>query len=121
MIKVIYKAGNRAKSKQESLLIESFEKNGIKVEKIPSHSINREELIQALILTYNGFDDIVVTRPQNEQLKQLKEICYDFNFNRAVEFLIGHPELVKTPIVYDEKNLVVSTRAEKIKKFMLKK
>ena len=80
-----------------------------------------EDLKQILSLTKHGFDEIIVTQ------KHAKVIYSFFDFeisnsttNRLINFILKHQELLRTPIIFDEKNLCVGYRVKELKKFIPK-
>lgn len=78
--------------------------------------LTRDEIINILRMTENGTEDIISTRskaylklhlkPENMSLKQL------------VDLLIENPDLLKRPIIIDEKRMQVGFNEEEIRRFI---
>lgn len=81
--------------------------------------LSQAELIQILILTENGFTDIMKdsSRIGNALQAQVQQIEM-MNFDEAVNFVSKHLNLLKTPLIIGEGKLVTGYNKEKLKRFI---
>jgi len=91
---------------------------GHEIERCDTDTLDASLLVEALRLSENGFDDIVVRHPQSQEIKSAKEYCYSLSFTQAVEFLLYHPELLRTPIVLSETKLLIGYQPEEMRTFI---
>ena len=83
---------------------------------INSNPLNADEVKQILRLTENGSEDIISTRS-----KIFKKLNIDFDslsLSDLVDLVVKYPDLIKRPIVFDDKRLEVVYNEEEISRFL---
>ncbi|ALJ31046.1 Regulatory protein Spx [Apilactobacillus kunkeei] len=83
---------------------------------INSNPLNGDEVKQILRLTENGSEDIISTRS-----KIFKKLNIDFDslsLSDLVDLVVKYPDLIKRPIVFDDKRLEVGYNEEEIRRFL---
>ncbi|UQS84549.1 transcriptional regulator Spx [Apilactobacillus apisilvae] len=83
---------------------------------INSNPLDADEVKQILRLTENGSEDIISTRS-----KIFKKLNIDFDslsLSRLVDLVVEYPDLIKRPIVFDNKRLEVGYNEEEIRRFL---
>jgi regulatory protein spx len=78
---------------------EFLQKNKIEyIEKdFTKEPFTREELMDILSLTENGFDDII--SPRSIAYKKIKKNINNMKFSELVDFIIKNPDVVHRPII----------------------
>uniref|UniRef100_UPI00359C4DBC ArsC/Spx/MgsR family protein n=1 Tax=Lactococcus garvieae TaxID=1363 RepID=UPI00359C4DBC len=81
--------------------------------------ISKEDLFQILSLSEKGFPEVLKTKSKTgtHYDKLLKE-CQDLSFDAALDFVLKHTELLRTPLVFDYHNLMIGFNEEEIRKFL---
>lgn len=84
--------------------------------------ILREDLIHALSLTENGLTDLLKcpSRSMPQMLALLSSIKI-MKFEDSINFILEHPNVLRTPIIIDEKKLVVGYNSERMRIFLSRK
>lgn len=83
---------------------------------INSNPLSGDEVKQILRLTENGSEDIISTRS-----KIFKKLNVDFDslsLSKLVDLVVKYPDLIKRPIVFDDKRLEVGYNEEEIRRFL---
>ena len=83
---------------------------------INSNPLNADEVKQILRLTENGSEDIISTRS-----KIFKKLNIDFDslsLSDLVDLVVKYPDLIKRPIVFEDKRLEVGYNEEEIRRFL---
>ena len=94
-----------------------FDNTGIDVCMRRLPLITREDLLHILYLSENGFSDIM--KKEGKTLDKHKEIL-DMNVSDGIDFILLHPELLRSPLIFDEHKLMVGYNVEKIRAFIPK-
>lgn len=115
MIKEYKRVTKNTLNKAEKYL----EKYNVSYEILREDLLSVEDLKQILSLTKHGFDEIMITKQQTKVIYSL----FDFEIsksttNQLINFILNHQELLKTPIIFDEKNLSVGYKVEALQKFI---
>lgn len=115
MIKEYKRVTKNTLNKAEKYL----EKYNVSYEILREDLLSVEDLKQILSLTKHGFDEIMITKQQTKAIYSL----FDFEIsksttNQLINFILNHQELLKTPIIFDEKNLSVGYKIEALQKFI---
>lgn len=81
--------------------------------------ISREDLIHALSLTENGLSDLLKwpSRSTLQMRAQLNRIQI-MKFEESINFILAHPDVLRTPIIIDEHKLVVGYHSERMRIFL---
>lgn len=96
-----------------------FVEHKIKINKKRVEHISRRDLIHSLSLSNNGFPDILkcTSRASMDLLKQVKSV-ENMAFSEGVDYILKHPEVLKTPIILDRNKLVVGYNSENMRIFL---
>lgn len=83
---------------------------------IKSKPLNAAEVKQILRLTENGSEDIISTR--SNVFKQLHVDLDSLSVSQLVDLVVKYPDLIKRPIIFDDKRLEVGYNEEEIRRFL---
>ena len=83
---------------------------------IKSNPLNTDEVKQILRLTENGSEDIISTR--SNVFKDLHVDLDDLSVSQLVDLVVKYPDLIKRPIIFDDKRLEVGYNKEEIRLFL---
>lgn len=108
-------------SKTSRQAISWFDDYKIEVTQKRVEKLVRNDLIFILSLTENGFSDILKksTGPET-RIHKMRQSLKQVNFNEAVEILLENTDIVKVPIIFDDKKLVIGYNSESIRVFIEK-
>ncbi|MFK4964837.1 MULTISPECIES: ArsC/Spx/MgsR family protein [Lactococcus] len=118
MVIVICKKHRSSRQSREVETIELLERWGHHVERRYVEQLTPSLLVEALRVSRNGFEDIMVKNPQSQASKEGREYCYSLSFNQAITYLIHHHELLRTPLIMDEKKLLAGYKSEELRLFV---
>lgn len=115
MIRFYYENSNSSSKKA----LKWFENRHINCSPKRIRYISREDLLLALALSNNGFSDILKSNGKIgfESEKMMEEIK-SMKFNDSINFILGHTEILKTPIIIDDHKLMTGFNPEEIRKFI---
>lgn len=111
----IYYSLNSTSSKKA---INWFKSIGINIYVKKIKQIEREDILHILYLSDNGFKGIL--KRGTSINSELMSFIEEMETRKAIEFIIEHTELLKVPIIFDEKKLMIGFHAEEIRKFIPK-
>ncbi|MFP3414674.1 transcriptional regulator SpxA [Bacillus sp. SIMBA_074] len=100
----------KAKAWLEEYQINYIEKN------IVSNSMTVDELKSILRLTEEGATEIISTRSKTFQ--ELNINIEALSLNEFYKLIIEHPQMLRRPIMLDEKRLQIGFNEEEIRKFL---
>ena len=100
----------KAKAWLEEHHIDYIERN------IISRSITVDELKSILRLTEDGVTEIISTKSKTFQ--ELNINIDELSLNELYNLIIKHPQMLRRPIILDEKRLQVGYNEEEIRKFL---
>ena len=100
----------KAKAWLEEHQIDYIEKN------IVSNSITVDELKSILRLTEEGATEIISTR--SKIFQELNINIEALSLNEFYKLIIEHPQMLRRPIMLDEKRLQIGFNEEEIRKFL---
>ncbi|ANK60716.1 MULTISPECIES: transcriptional regulator Spx [Loigolactobacillus] len=83
---------------------------------IIAQPLTQDEVKRLLRLTENGSEDIVSTRAKI--FKKLNVDLDEISTSKLIELISQHPDLLKRPIMFDEKRLQVGYNDEEIRRFL---
>lgn len=90
----------------------------INVSKTP-HLLDRENLVNILKLSDNGFKDILIPRKNIPEYFLLYFKNFeDLSFNQAIALFLKFPKVLHTPIIFDDKRVQVGFNKEDIRQFI---
>lgn len=85
-------------------------------------SITSRELIHILSLTDNGFYDILKkSGSKDSQTEERKRSIQLMKFNEGIKFILENTDLLRSPIIFDEKKLIIGYNSDEIRVFLPKK
>lgn len=109
------------KSKSSKLAIEWFDKYKVKINKKDIKHIKKEELIDVLSASENGFFDILKnSRYKSTKTKKLIRSMQGMSFNESIDFLSTHSEIIRTPIMIENGKVLIGYNTERVRIFLSK-
>lgn len=118
MIRIYYHNRN---NKSYWCALNWFKRYGIEVEKKHISKLSRADLIKLLSFTDWGIDEVVKRSNKcSEKVRDEIEYMKGMTFDQAIEFLISHPSVFQTPIIFEEKNYMIGYNEQEIRKFFPK-
>ncbi|WP_338450594.1 Spx/MgsR family RNA polymerase-binding regulatory protein [Niallia oryzisoli] len=95
-----------------------LEKNGIPFEErnILKEPLTVSELQGILRLSLDGTEGIIATR--SKAYKDLNLDLEELSLQELLEFIHGHPRLLRSPIIFDEKRLQAGFHKDEIRQFL---
>ncbi|AYG00586.1 ArsC/Spx/MgsR family protein [Lactococcus allomyrinae] len=118
MIKV-YKRENSDKRAYKA--VEWLESHQLPYKIITRKELTGELIKEILLVSDRGFDEIMVSRFRVSHAHKLFYEKFDFEkmtVNRLVHILLEFPELLRSPIIFDEKKILVGFNGDEIRKFL---
>ncbi len=90
---------------------------------ISSKPLNADEIKQILCLTENGSSDIISTRSNayKKLVKRLHMSLDELSLSQLIQFIVKYPDLMRRPIIFDNKRLEVGYNEEEIRRFLPRK
>ena len=96
-----------------------FEETGIEVQIKNIKEMSKEDFSQILFLSETGFPAILKNSARmNAYEEELLRKCKTLSFNEALNFLLEHPELLRRPLVFDTKRLMIGFNDDEIRQFI---
>ncbi|MFK4899224.1 ArsC/Spx/MgsR family protein [Lactococcus petauri] len=93
----------------------------INVSKKRIEQISRKDLKHILSLSENGIPDVLKSvRGTGTRIHTIRELIKHLNFEEAIDCLLEHLDILKVPIVFDEKRLVIGYNSESLRTFITK-
>lgn len=89
-----------------------FETHDISITSKKLKQICKKDLLRALALSNNGFDDIL-----KKQVNQVHQV-YSMSFNEGVDYILKNPEVLRVPLIISENKLVLGYNSEDIRVFL---
>jgi regulatory protein spx len=112
----IYWRKNCMSSKQALAWLETHR---IEMTCIEISKISRYELKDLLLLTDNGFDDVLKNRrTMNARTRAAVNSIDTMSFEEAIDYLDEHVEILQTPIITGKKQLFVGFNESEIRQFI---
>ena len=98
-----------------------FEKYNLDIHRERISGITRKDLVQLLQFSDGGLESIIKRSGKNkrEVRKALKRI-EDFSFSEAIDFILLHPYVLRTPVIIDRHNNLIGYNENEIRKFLPK-
>ncbi|MDC0827027.1 ArsC/Spx/MgsR family protein [Lactococcus petauri] len=91
----------------------------IEVKKKRIEQISRKDLKHILLLSENGFPDILKSaRGKGTRIHTIREQIKFSSFEKALDCLMSHQDILKVPIIFDEQRLVIGYNSESIRTFI---
>ncbi|PWF99830.1 transcriptional regulator Spx [Levilactobacillus bambusae] len=83
---------------------------------IKSKPLNANEIKEILRLTENGSEDIISTR--SNIFKKLAIDMDGLSVSQLIDLVVKYPDLIKRPIIFDDRRLEVGYNEEEIRRFL---
>ena len=91
----------------------------IEVNKKRIERITRKDLKHILLLSENGFPDILKSaRGSGTHIHTIREQIKSSSFENALDCLMEHQDILKVPIIFDDHRLVIGYNSETIRTFI---
>lgn len=101
--------------------IEWFNKHDIEIFEKDIHQLSRQELVNILSYTSNGFSDIVKKYTKSSFENKLKlDTLRDMTFSEAITFLESNTDLLQDPIITERNKVLIGYNSEQIRMFLPK-
>lgn len=115
----IYSHGKNTSDKQA---VAWFKSRGFEICEKKMYHLSKENLLQILALTEQGFSEILKHRAgEGTALRNKLDAIQALGFNDSVAYIVKNPDVLKSPIIFGDHKLLVGFNAEEIRKFMPKK
>lgn len=116
---IMYAQGANTSNKQA---LSWFKLRGLEIREENMHQLSKENLLQILALSDQGFSEILKHRAgEGTVLRNKLDAIQALSFNDTVDFILHNTEVLKSPIIFGEDRLLVGFNAEEIRKFMPKR
>lgn len=93
--------------------------HGIKVDQKRISEITSNDLKLLLSLTENGFQEVIKKSNKiSVEVRQKIRYMETLSFEEAIEFLVLQSDLIRTPIILDDKKYMIGYHEEDIRKFL---
>lgn len=117
MVKVYYR--NRCTSSKRA--IQWLNDYDIDISKKNMQEISNDELVNILSSTNNGISDILRNYKKFSSYKKLKvDVLKEMTFNEALDFLKKNTDIIQTPIIIEEKKILIGYNSDQIRMFLPK-
>lgn len=96
-----------------------FKEHEIEVVERRIQYISRKDLLRVLTLSENGFFDLMKRPPQCEAtIKSMIDRILGMSFNEGVDFVLAHPETLKTPLIISKNKFTTGYNDDAIRAFI---
>jgi regulatory protein spx len=115
----IYKRKN-GESSSTRKMIRWFHENNIPYEILSPKDLTATVIRQMLYVSDSGFDSLLVSKKRSSKIKEKLE-CFDFNklsTEALIQKIVAEPSLIRTPIAFDDKKLLVGYNSDEIRVFI---
>lgn len=112
----IYKNKNDTQFRRSIGWLEDFK---IPYEIISKTGLLPQDIKQILKLSDKGFEDILISKKKATELhRMLLENCNEMKVEELIEFLLEHQSMLRSPILFDEKHLLIGYNSDAIRVFI---
>lgn len=87
-----------------------------KEQNLAKEPLTREEILTILAKTENGVESIISSK--NRYAKALTVDINDLSMNQVIDLILENPRLLKSPILIDDKRLLVGYKEDDIRAFL---
>lgn len=99
-----------------------MKKNYLSYQVIFPSDLNHEFLFKILQLSENGFDSLLVSKKRGiktwRALNLTSKKLENYRVSQLMHLLLEYPKLLKVPITFDDKHLLVGYNSEEIRVFL---
>lgn len=94
-----------------------FKAHHIPITKKRTEKITRADIVHILSLSENGFSDILkkATGTRIHWITQYLEVS---NFEQALDCIMENKDILKVPLIFDQKKLMIGYHQERIRVFL---
>lgn len=111
--------GSSSKTGRQSLAW--FEDLEIEVTKKKIERITRPDLVHILTLSENGFSDVLKrSTGRRLHISEVRNHVNQSSFEEAIDYLLKNMDVLKVPIIFDERKLLIGYNTESIRMFIPK-
>lgn len=115
---ILYYGVSSRMSRQAIAWLSDYE---IEVKQKRIEQISRKDLKHILLLSENGFQDILKSaRGNGTRIHAVREQLNFLSFEKALDCLMEHQDILRVPIIFDERRLVIGYNSESIRTFITK-
>lgn len=115
---ILYYGVSSRMSRQAIAWLSDYE---IEVKQKRIEQISRKDLKHILLLSENGFQDILKSaRGDGTRIHAVREQLNFLSFEKALDCLMEHQDILRVPIIFDERRLVIGYNSESIRTFITK-
>lgn len=111
---IIYYNKSDASSKRVLKWMDIYQ---IAYQSYPIKKISREDLVKILSMTERGVEEILKKSSSLQNQEKIKKIN-KMNMSDALSYLTIHPELLSTPIIFSNNNVLVGYNEVEIRQFI---
>lgn len=118
-IKLFYRANYTNTKHSESKVRTWLQNHQLDYQAIPVEGATYKDIFHLLFLSEGGIEDIISKRS-----KYYKELCAQnvlsesMSLHSCVQVILAHPELLRTPIVFDDIHLQIGFNSDEIRQFI---
>ena len=115
----LYVAPSSASSRKARAWLKSHQ-IAFKERNISSKPLNADEIKQLLRLTENGSSDLISTRSNvyKKLTRKLHMNLDELSLSQLIALVVKYPDLMRRPIIFDDKRLEVGYNEEEIRRFL---
>lgn len=114
-IVLYYTSGNGSCKKA----LQWFNEHEIEISPKKIHYISKTDLTHALSLSETGFYELLKQADRCEpSVEKAIHNILEMSFNDSITFILEHPEVLKVPLIIDEKKLIIGYNSETIRTFI---
>ncbi|MGV8958384.1 ArsC/Spx/MgsR family protein [Lactococcus lactis] len=99
-----------------------LKERAINYETLSPYTLTSEHLWQMLRVSEEGFDGLILSKTRAKKSWQnlaLRGVEYEtLTVEQMIEFILSYPQILRTPILFDENRLLVGYHEEKIRTFI---
>lgn len=115
---ILYYGVSSRMSRQAIAWLSDYE---IEVKQKRIEQISRKDLKHILLLSENGFQDILKSaRGDGTRIHAVREQLNFLSFEKALDCLMEHQDILRVPIIFDERRIVIGYNSESIRTFITK-
>lgn len=86
--------------------------------KIKYKDLSQNNISHILSLTERGFDDIIIDGNKTQELSENSSINDNVSFSVMASFILRHPEILKSPIIFDNRHLQIGYNKDDMRQFI---
>lgn len=118
MIKIYQKSNSNQSAER---VVDWFKAREIPYQTISKTSLSKEDLMRVLSLSNEGFEEIIVSESKAPKLySELRNACDldHISTNEMIQFILQNQQLLRSPITFDDRRLLVGYNNDDIRTFL---